>query len=434
MSDYKFIHDTVHGSIKLEGFALELMETPEIQRLNGIRQLGLSYLVFPGANHTRIEHSLGVYHIAKRIANELNLDKIDRNLVTTAALLHDVGHGPYSHTLENVFHQILKIDHVKLTKDIILGKYDIIGKERRALCSTQKLIPEILEKYDIDAKEVATLVSGCSEIPHALDIYQSKKGRRSKTKSYLAQMIHSSLDCDQMDYLLRDAHYTGVAYGTIDLDRLLQTIGIFNNELVVHEKGISAVESMLVARALMYTSVYFHKTVRIAELMLARAVERSIQNHAEIEKMTDSEVLEWLSRAGAYQNEIVTMLRYRNLFKRLYSKGLDELDAHQKTVLLTLTDMKRRQEKEDTICRRVGIPEGNVIIDIPMPELLFSEPRINKVDLKILVGNRIKPFSKLSPLGAALRSREVFRWVIMVSAPEKYIDKVKKIAEKVLFG
>jgi putative nucleotidyltransferase with HDIG domain len=151
-SDYKIIHDTVHGTIKLEEPLLGLLETPEIQRLNSIHQLGLAYLVFPGANHTRLEHSLGTYHVADCIAKALNLNNQDRELVITAALLHDVGHGPYSHTPEFLFNSRLNLSHTELTRDIIRGRAELFKGDKFKVLGSNKKIVEILDAHDIDSK------------------------------------------------------------------------------------------------------------------------------------------------------------------------------------------------------------------------------------------------------------------------------------------
>jgi len=433
MGEYKFIHDTVHGSIRVDSFLLELMETPELQRLSGIRQLGFSYLVFPGANHTRLEHSLGTCHVAKQICRALGIKDDEEKKVAAAALLHDVGHGPYSHTLESLFHNMLGIDHAELTKRIITGDYDIVPHADEKFFAARKTIPEILEKHGLKPEEVAALVTG-GEDTNTIEMF-GKKVRRG----FSAKIIHSAIDADQIDYLLRDSHYTGVAYGTIDLDRLLQTLTVFRDQLVVHEKGISAVESILVARALMYSSVYFHKTVRIAELMLARAVETAVSrkktDSEAIQKMTDSEITEYLLRSGTFERDIVLSLKYRSLFKRAFAKNVDELDDDQKTVLAGLADYRKRMKKERELCSRAGIPSGYAIVDLPAPELLLSEPRISKVDVKILTdGGKLRNFSSQSPLSSALKLRNTVKWVVMVSAHRKYREKVRKAAEKVIFS
>lgn len=438
MADFKFIRDTVHGNIRVDSYLLELLETPELQRLSGIRQLGFSYLVFPGANHTRLEHSLGTCHVAREICKSIGLDPEDAKKVAAVGLLHDVGHGPYSHTLENLFHGKFGFDHAALTQKIITGDYSIIPdcdmSGSQAVNQSRKPIPEILEKYGIRPNSVARLVTGGCE-QDGIDLFW----RRKTPANYPAHIIHSALDADQIDYLLRDSHYTGVAYGTVDLDRLLQTMAVHNDQLVIHEKGVSAVESLLVARALMYSSVYLHKTVRIAELMLSRSVENAIEegsaNPGDVWRMTDSELMSCLNASGSYGRDIALSLKYRNLFKKAYSKEVDELDDDERKTIAALSDVKKRRKKESELCSRAGIPDGYAIIDVPAPELLLSEPRISKVDVRILTDDgKLKPFSSFSPLSDALRVRVTVKWGVMASAPKKYREKVARVAEKIIFG
>ncbi|MFQ6060265.1 MAG: HD domain-containing protein, partial [Thermoplasmata archaeon] len=260
MEEFKIIHDSIYGTMKVESLVLDLMETLEMQRLNGIKQLGLTYLVFPGANHTRIEHSLGTSYLAKRIAETLSLENSERNLLIAAALLHDIGHGPFSHTLEATLERSIGMDHIELTKRIIIGEEDNISEEERGAFPYVKRVHEVLEKHNIDPQEVSDLIA-VPRSPEPTGLYLEKCQKFDNRKRYLAQLINSPIDVDQIDYLLRDAYYTGVAHGIIDVDRLVQTLRVHNNDIVVDRKGLSALEGMFVARALMFSSVYFHKTV-----------------------------------------------------------------------------------------------------------------------------------------------------------------------------
>jgi HD superfamily phosphohydrolase len=434
MPDFKIIHDTVHGSIKLQSLFLDLLETPEIQRLHGIHQLGLAYLVFPGANHTRLEHSIGTCFVADRLADALGLNEEEKKLVMAAGMLHDIGHSPYSHTLEMAVHGDIHADHMEITKDIILGKRRILSEEYNA--QDRLFIPELLEKYGLDPKDVARLVTGQVTDDTSLKIedYPTHKDQIFfNEKKYLAHMIHGPIDADQIDYLLRDSHYTGVAHGTIDTDRLIQTVELFNNDLVIHKRGVPAVEGMLVARDLMYTSVYFHKTVRIAELMLARAVELLNEHLGEVHEMIDSELMAKLKEKGGFQKEIAFMLKYRRLFKRIFTMFKGKTSEEEMGIVGNLRDPKIRRRTEMDICKRAGIPDGFVIIDVPENELQITEPRIKATNVKILDKNKLSPLSKFSPLARALELREVYDWEMMISSAPKYSDKVKKMAKKVLF-
>ncbi|MFQ6107420.1 MAG: HD domain-containing protein [Thermoplasmata archaeon] len=431
--DYKIIQDTIFGGMRFERPILDLLETLEMQRLNGIRQLGLTYLVFPGANHTRIEHSLGCCHLALRISEVLHLSDEERMLVSAGALLHDIGHGPFSHTLEHYISELSGLDHMLLTKRVILGDEGMIAESERAQFDGPT-IPEILETHGLDPKLVSNVVMGSRE--SGFSKLTDFGGRRaSEERRYLSQMIHGPIDVDQIDYLLRDSHYTGVAHGVIDIDRLIQTIQILDNELVIDKKGISSVEGMLVARALMYSSVYFHKTVRVAELMLARAVERAGEpDYGRIQRMVDSELMSWLISKGGLQKEMAMRIRYRKLFKKAFALEEKELDSDKRRALLRMTDFKRRRAAEDSIADRAGAERGRVIMDMPRPEIMITEPRMGQLDIKILDGTKARPLKRMSGLGKTLRRREVSDWLLLVSCDAKYRDAVSKVAPKVIFG
>lgn len=429
MVEFKTISDTIHGSIRVEGVALDLLGTPQVQRLSGIRQLGLSYLIFPGANHTRLEHSLGAHAVATRMARLLNLPRDEATLVAAAALLHDLGHGPFSHTLEGVLAARTKRDHMDITKGIILGKEDTVVEAD--LSPRGPSVAEMLEDHDLDGRQVADLVRGCTWDDGLEAFGSAAKG----PKRYLADIIHSTVDCDQVDYLLRDAHYTGVAHGLIDHERLLQTLAIHHGALVVDQKGVTALEGMLVARALMYSAVYFHKTVRIAEVMLSRAVERAEGDMATIQSLGDAELLAWLLARGGLQRDVALRIKYRRLYKRAVQWTREELSEKEREFLLLLArDPLRRARVEDALSHRVGAPEGRVIVDVPMPELLLSEPRLHRTEVPILEDGHMGTFRRASPLARALQIRETTPFVATVSAAMPFHTSVAKVARRIVFG
>jgi HD superfamily phosphohydrolase len=432
--DFKIIQDTIFGSMRFERPFLDLMETLEIQRLNGIRQLGLTYLVFPGANHTRIEHSLGCCHLAQRMSEVLNLPEEERLSVSSAALLHDIGHGPFSHMLEYYISEISGLDHMLLAKRVIRGEEEMISEAEKERFEGIPSVPDVLEKHGLDPKLVADIVMGSRELGFSkLSDFGGKKP--SESRKYLSQMIHGSVDVDQLDYLLRDSHYTGVAHGVIDVDRLIQTIQIVDNSVVTDKKGISSVEGMFVARALMYSSVYFHKTVRVAELMLARAVERAVEpDYERIQRMVDSELMSWLVAQGGLQRDMAMRIKYRKLFKKAYILEEKELSGDKREALSKLTDTKRRRTAEDAIADRANAKRGEVILDMPRPELLVTEPRMNQLDVKILDGKKVRPMRRMSGLGKTLQKREVSDWVLLVSCDPNAREAVAKAVPKVIFG
>ncbi|NJE61294.1 HD domain-containing protein [Thermococcus sp. 21S7] len=415
--DGKIIHDGIHGSMKLTGIILDLVKTPEFQRLRNIRQLGLAYLVYPGANHSRFEHSLGAWHLAKRLSQEVGLDENESMLLQVGALLHDIGHGPFSHTFESIYkHYVKEHDHMHLGRDMVLGKVDITESENGGR------IPEIIEGYDYDftPKDVADLIRGKHE------------------KHYLGHMLHGDVDVDQLDYLVRDAHYTGVAHGIIDLERLLKVLKIHDGELVVDEKGIEAVEGMMVARSLMYSRVYFHHTVKIAEGMLTRALEFALEEGYlwDFWRMTDCRVLVELEDLEGFPAEMVRRIKYRELYKAAVLASADELTGEEKRELLTAyRNVKRRQEIERTLADMVGAREGEVILEFSIADLMLSEPRLKATEINVLLGNgELQPLTKVTPLANALKRRQTPRWAVLIAAPKEYVPKVREVWRKVIFS
>ncbi len=435
MEDFKIIHDAIHGSIKFENVTLRLLETPEMQRLSGIKQLGLGYLVFPGANHTRLEHSIGVGYVAGRMGEVLNLPREEIETLKAAGMLHDLGHSPFSHTLEYLLYEKTKMDHMEITTKIIEGKIDLLeGLE----IEDRERVHEILNDYGLDIKQIEKMILGQTE-EISLENFDGHRGFFGNEKNYMVNMISGSLDADQIDYLLRDAHYTGVAHGAIDFPRILHTLKIKNGELMIDKKGVPALEGMLVARALMYSAVYFHKTNRIGELMLSRAVEEiEMENWIEIYRYNDSELISLLLNQGGYPQEIALRLKYRRLFKKVMVRNFEELEnaygEDYKDVLLKLCDLKERRKVEREIAEMAGVDERYVLIDIPSRNVILSEPRLTKTNVKVVENGHVYPLSKFSPLAKALQSRKVQDWAIMVITPREHREKVKKVAERVIFS
>ncbi|WP_297501988.1 HD domain-containing protein [Thermococcus sp.] len=411
----KIIHDAIHGSMRVSGMTFDILKTPEFQRLRHIRQLGLAYIVYPGANHSRFEHSLGAWNLARRLSQEVGLSEDEGLLLQAGALLHDIGHGPFSHTFESIYkHYVRERDHMRLGQDIITGRTNITGEEDGGR------IGEILSGYGLDPKEVAQLILGRAKRP------------------YLGQMLHGGVDVDQLDYLVRDAHYTGVAHGIIDLERLLKVLRIYGEELVVDEKGIEAVEGMMVARSLMYSRVYFHHTVKIAEGMLTRALEFALEEgHLwDFWRMTDCRVLVELEDLEGLPAELVRGVKYRKLYKAAVMISAEELSAEEKRELLTAyRNVERRQELERNLAGAVGAGEGEVILEFSTADLMLSEPRLKETDVKVLLENgEVQPLSRVTPLANALKRRQTPRWAVMIASPEKHVRKLKEVWRRVLFS
>ncbi|MFY9606655.1 MAG: HD domain-containing protein [Thermoplasmata archaeon] len=434
MTDHKIVHDSVHGSIRLGGVFLSLLEVPELQRLHSIHQLGLAYLVYPGANHTRFEHSLGTFAVARRICTSLQMDPEEATLVECAAFLHDVGHLPYSHTLEFVLHDRFGIDHEDISRRLIRGEETVLSPSDKKILGRYSSIPEVLERFSIDPIEVGNLLGGKASPSGPQRTLTKQRGQTHfNSKRYLSQIVSGPVDADQLDYLKRDAHYTGVAYGVIDLDRLFETLQVFNGDLVVERGGLSAIEGMLVARALMFSSVYFHKTVRISELMLAKAVEQlGAEEVDRMHSMTDSSLLAHLVAKGGYFQEIATLIKYRRLFKKAHAVRVAEIPLDKWEEIDSLGAVDERRSLEEDIARRAGIEPGYVVVDVPSSELSISEPRISLTNVRILDDGRVKLLPRISSIAASLQIRRAHEWAVMVACPERFRERVRKVAQKVL--
>lgn len=389
----KSIFDPVHGTILLDGPALALVGTAEFQRLWGIRQTGFAHLVFPGANHTRLEHSLGTFWVAGQMADRLDLEGRARQRVRAAALLHDLGHAPFSHTLDGPMAEVLGMSHEGVSRARIEGTDP-------SWPSGQSEVPVVLERFGLRPREVADLVDPI-------------RGRPSS--SLERAILHGAVDADRIDYLQRDAHYTGVAHGAVDAGRLLDTIRADAGRIAFAEKGRSAVEGFLVGRALMYSTVYYHKTVRAAEMMAQGAVERQLgypDVGREQFRWTDGELLTRLQDAGKVSAGLAEGLIRRRLFKRAF--GWREARGSARTRWRRmLYDPEERRATEDAIADGIGASPGFVLVD-----LAGLEPRRIPGDdwgtVRVLLDGRPRfPFRAPSPW-RSLASRAPADWAVSV--------------------
>jgi HD superfamily phosphohydrolase len=249
LSEEKVFKDPVHRYIHVRDKLIwDLIGTPEFQRLRRIRQLGTTYITFHGAEHSRFSHSLGVYEIIRRIIDDVfeerpQWNNDERLLCLCAALLHDLGHGPFSHAFEKVFH----LDHEDFTRAIILGDTEI----NRVLCRMGKGFP----------KKVAEVIG---------KTYENK---------LVVSLISSQIDADRMDYLQRDAYFTGVSYGQFDMERILRVMRPREDQVVIKKTGMHAVEDYIMSRYQMYWQVYFHPVSRSAEVILTKILHRAKHLH-----------------------------------------------------------------------------------------------------------------------------------------------------------
>ncbi len=258
----KILNDPVYGFIRIpNSLIFDIIEHPYFQRLRRVSQMGLSNLVYPGANHTRFHHAVGCLDLMQKTVRVLrvkgiDISEVEENALCIAILLHDVGHGPFSHALE---HSIVEgITH-----------------------------EEISLKYMYQLNEVFK-----GKLSLAIDIFTGKYH-----KKYMHQLISSQLDIDRLDYLKRDSFYTGVAEGNISSDRLIAMMNVVDDELVIEKKGIYSVEKFLIARRLMYWQVYLHKTSLVAESVLVKVLQRAKELAQKGEAVLASEALNYFLRS-----------------------------------------------------------------------------------------------------------------------------------------
>ena len=239
-----------------------------------------------------------------------------------------------------------------------------------------------------------------------------------------------------MDYLLRDAHYTGVNLGTIDMERLLSQMVKYNDQLVLKRGGIVAAEGLVVSRLLMHSSVYFHKTIRTAEMMLVKAVDEAMDQGCDMSEMylmTDSDLIQRLMSFGGKASDITRNIMLRRLYKKayiLYFSSLSDDDVIE--LARYASDSNARKELEGRIAARAGVDVSDVIVDMPPRSALLSEQKIGKTDVNILDGGRIRTISSFSTLARSLQSRSNFDWALMVSAPAGMEGAVAKAARNII--
>ena len=247
MNKLKIINDPVYGFVNIPGeLIFDIIQHPYFQRLRRISQMGLSYLVYPGAHHTRFHHAIGAMHLMQTALNVLKFKEIDispeeEQAALIAILLHDIGHGPFSHALE----------------------YSIIDN-----VSHEEISLNLMQKINEDFN---------GQLDLAIEIFQGRY-----PKKFLSELISSQIDVDRLDYLRRDSFYSGVIEGQVNSERLIKMLNVVDNQLVIDEKGIYSVEKFIISRRLMYWQVYFHKTSlmleKILEKILIRVKDLNLQN------------------------------------------------------------------------------------------------------------------------------------------------------------
>ncbi|HIP25466.1 MAG TPA: HD domain-containing protein [Archaeoglobus profundus] len=375
----KYIHDPIHGQLKIDDWLIKIIDTPEFQRLRRISQLGFANLVYPGANHTRFEHSLGTMHIARLLVEKMNINEDEKIEILAAAILHDIGHGPFSHCSEEVMKKYLNLTHEDVDKIL-----------------KHSIIKDILEELGLKISRIVDHV----------------KGKRSN-------IISGDIDVDRMDYLVRDSYYTGVAYGVFDISRLISKISFEGKTMIIEAGGLKAAESLLISRFMMYSTVYYHHVCRIARKMFEKAVSFCIEEGLlEAERllvMDDYDIISFLRAQEGYSREIINMINMRRLFKRALYLGLDKVN---------IDDIQNidPEKAEKEIAESAGIDEKYIIVDIPKIE----EPKEFKAIVRM--NGELRRLKEISSLVRALKEAEKDVWRLGVYTKKDFVDIVKKSA------
>ncbi|MDL2270716.1 HD domain-containing protein [Methanobrevibacter sp. OttesenSCG-928-I08] len=373
-----FIRDSVHGNVQITKFEMDVIDQPQYQRLRRIKQLGLIYLIYPGANHTRFEHSIGTMHLASKLANHLNLSKYDIELVRISAILHDIGHGPFSHVSEGV----LSVPHEKLTEYVI---------------KNTSIKDKLIEKFDL--KEIIDIING---------------------RGALGPIVSGELDVDRMDYLIRDSHYTGVSYGVIDIERIISNLKL-EKYLVLDIKGVQAAEATLVSRYFMYPSVYQHHTTRIVNAMFRRilrmSIEKNIINEKEIYKHDDSDLTSIFRNNEGFIKETITRIDNRELFKRIHTTKLNKFKNPETFYNISKKEIRKVEEE---ISEDLEIDKNYVIVNIA------EYPEFDEMKTQVSSDGKLYHLNEISSIVEALSHARFNIPDISVYVPKEEKHKFKK--------
>lgn len=384
------LKDPLYGFISIEEPYKSIIETRQFQRLRNIKQLGLSYLIYPSANHSRFEHSIGAFYLAEKFAKK-NALKNEKEFMA-AALLHDVGHYPFSHAIENSISLANGATHEEQAVNII----------------NYSEIADILKKAKMNSRVICDLIGG---------------------KGKFAQLISGQIDVDRLDYLKRDSYYTGVAYGVIESDIIIKNLALKDKKYFADEKYLPALESILISRYLMYSMVYMHRKTLIANAML-RAAFYEILAAGEIEpenlaKLDDIDLIASMRNSETCAKDLMRQIDTRDLYEEAIVFRKDDFSGK----LDKIKKIKNTAEIEKNIAKELKIKKYEILINI------LKIPKVNQSE--IIIEPLGKTLEKSSPMVSALNLAEWNHWFIGVYCSKKHLKKVKaaeKIIKRALVG
>ena len=408
---YLEIVDPIHDFIRIYESEIKIMDTPIFQRLRRIRQLAGAHLVYPGAQHSRFEHSLGVTHVAGQAATVLKdkgfLNSDDVTSLRMGGLLHDLGHGPFSHLFEEVLQKRKKISHEEIGKKIIL----------------QTEIGDLLSKSGLDKNFLADLAFGNSK------------------HQFMNEIISGGLSADMMDYLPRDGYFTGAEHAKIDFKRIIQSLDVHEKKLSLDKSALYSFESMMISRYQMFKAVYYHKTVRSAEVMLLESMsladnelDLTSTNLDNYIKLTDEFVISKLislpekSSDLRRARQLAMDYQERRLLKCVFEKILTRHD---------LMDKIKKSDIKKQISKKSKVEESEIFIDVSMTPSIPLTPSKKESESIILTSKKNTlskeayelPISEI-PLVSAISG---FMNILRVYTPQKNRKKVE-IAAQIILG
>lgn len=462
-----FVRDPVHGHVHLNGLDFAILDLPPLQRLRQISQLSFVDRVYPGANHTRFEHSFGAATTCGRIMTALSrkhhrqVDEDDVWTVKVSGYFHDTGHLPFSHALEPLFerfageraselgmtdakpHEVFS--YYLLNTDYVKRAFERINDQLR-----KRNLPKNVPRVQLDHSKILKIISNI----------RSDKSISTSDK-YMLDIVHGYSDADRIDYLLRDAYYTGVPHGEIDVERLIETFCITSRGKTTHlgieDKGIQAMEALYVSRDLMYSTVYLHHAARIAEAMVLRGAhyaiaEDRISNPFDLLALSDPMLLNRMRTWGHPAQDISSRLVYRRFLKRCIVFKITDLAGKGQTLqglkpglplpkikrsLLRgvdglnkrLRDWKDRVSLEEAISRD-ALPNrfrrGYLVVDSPglaLPNDDLEEEEYPTVQTRA----GIKSLIELSPIVRSIeRDGKTFGRSVLVAGPQGYEHRIVK--------
>ena len=404
--NYLDIIDPIHDFIRVYNHELSIIDDPLFQRLRRIRQLSGAHLTYPAAQHTRFEHSLGVMHIASQAGHALNekgfLKSDDIEILRLAGLLHDIGHGPFSHLFEEII-QEKKISHEDFGKEIIL----------------KSEIGDSLSKNGFDKKLITRIAFGDSKL------------------QYMNEIVSGALSADMMDYLLRDGYFTGAEHAKIDHKRITQSLDVHQKKLALERSALYSFESMMHSRYQMFKAVYFHKTVRAAEVMLIEALRLSDDefgfttfNLNEYVKLTDEYVLSKLISSKSSKlkraRQFAQDYQNRKLLKCVFERILTSRNNLKKT---------RTDELRTAISKKSKVDENEIFVDSSVTPSIPLAPSKNESKSIILITHengkssaKEMPISKI-PVVSAISG---FMNILRIYTHQKNRKKVEIAAKSIL--